>query len=95
MKLWIAIFAFTLGLSIHAADAPDSAAADAAWAELVKSIRRRKASPQLADQLHDFYLKYPNHPKASTAWVKEQSLRQAGGGQSLRKRLLSRLRGNR
>ena len=75
MKHWIAILAFTFGLSIHAADASNSAAADAAWAELVKSIKAPQASTQLADQLHDFYQKYPDHPKASTAWIKEQSLR--------------------
>ena len=79
MKLWIAIFALTFGLSIHAA-ASDSAAADAAWSEIVKALKAPQPAPQLADQLHDFYLKYPDHPKASAAWIKEQSLRQAAGG---------------
>jgi thiol-disulfide isomerase/thioredoxin len=80
MKLSTAIIAFTFGLSLYAAEVSDSPAADATWAELVKSIKAPQASPQLADQLRDFYQKYPNHAKASSAWVKEQSLRQAAAG---------------
>jgi thiol-disulfide isomerase/thioredoxin len=77
MKLWIAIIAFTLGLSTCAAS--DSAAGDAAWSEILQALKAPQTSPQLADRLHDFYQKYPDHPKASAAWIKEQSLRQAAG----------------
>jgi thiol-disulfide isomerase/thioredoxin len=41
-----------------------------------------EAAAHLADQLKAFYEKYPNHPKASDAWIKEQKLRQLASGVS-------------
>jgi thiol-disulfide isomerase/thioredoxin len=80
--LWIAVFAFILASSrvtTLAAAAPDPSADDA-WAQIVQSSKNHADPGQLAVQLKAFYEKYPNHPKASTAWIQEQKLRQAADG---------------
>jgi hypothetical protein len=77
--LGIAVLAFLFAFanfSTHAAPADADPAADAAWAEIVQSAKTAD-SKQLADQLKAFYEKYPNHPKATTAFIKEQNLRGA------------------
>jgi peroxiredoxin len=82
--LWIGIVAATISFS-SAAAAYDSATADAAWAQIVESLKTSQNSSQVADELKAFYQKYPDHPKASGAWIKEQNLRQAAGGGSVAK----------
>jgi thiol-disulfide isomerase/thioredoxin len=80
---WTAVLSFGLVASTFSAE--DPAAADAAWAAIVKSAKNPPSAPaeipefkkHLADQLRAFYKTYPNHPKASDAWIKEQGLRPA------------------
>jgi len=80
--LWIAVLAFILASASFstraaaAAAASDNTAADVAWAEIAKSAKTTDPK-QLADQLKAFYEKYPNHPKATVAFIKEQDLRGA------------------
>jgi thiol-disulfide isomerase/thioredoxin len=73
-RLLIAILIFVVASSTHAATADVDPAADAAWAQIAKSAKTSD-SKQLADQLKAFYEKYPNHPKATVAFIKEQNLR--------------------
>src|ERR1044071_4382750 len=75
--LWIAVLGLIFAsatFSTHADAAPSDPAADAAWAEIAKSAKTTDPK-QLADQLKAFYEKYPNHPKATVAFLKEQNLR--------------------
>ncbi|HEY6227581.1 MAG TPA: TlpA disulfide reductase family protein [Verrucomicrobiae bacterium] len=77
--LWIAVLGLIFAsatFSTHADAAPSDPAADAAWAEIAKSAKTTDPK-QLADQLKAFYEKYPNHPKATVAFLKEQNLRGA------------------
>ena len=57
---------------------------EAAWAEIVKAKKANASDAALADQLKAFYKQFPDHPKASDAWINEQSLRSKAGGQPVK-----------
>src|SRR5688572_18672803 len=57
---------------------------DAAWAEIVKAKKANASDTALADQLKAFHKNFPDHPKASDAWINEQTLRSRAGGQPVK-----------
>ena len=57
---------------------------DAVWAEIVKAKKANASDAALADQLKAFYKNFPDHPKASDAWINEQSLRSKAAGPAVK-----------
>ena len=64
--------------------AEPAADGDAAWAEIVKAKKAKASDAALADQLKAFYKNFPDHPKASDAWINEQSLRSKAGAPAVK-----------
>jgi thiol-disulfide isomerase/thioredoxin len=78
--LCTALSCFIFAYSVQATDE-----ADRAWAQIAQTGQTNGGGDQLANQLKKFYTKYPAHPKAADAWIKEQTLRKKTAGPDLKK----------